>query len=177
MNGQLLQIAQIGHPILRKKARIVTDIQDPLIQQLISDLLSSLMDVNGVGMAAPQVYQSYRLFIVASHPNPRYPNAPLMDPTPIINQKIISHNREIVKDWEGCLSIPGIRGLIPRFTEITTTYTDQYGKQRKQKFTGFIARIFQHEYDHLNGILFLDRIKNNSEIISDKEYLKRISEK
>lgn len=177
MNGQLLQVAQIGNPILREKARMVTDIQSHRVQQLIDDLLATLMDVNGVGMAAPQIYESKRIFIVASHPNPRYPNAPLMEPTPVINPKIISHNNEVVKDWEGCLSIPSIRGLIPRFSEITVTYTDRTGASVKRRFTDFIARIFQHENDHLDGILFLDRVENNKEVISDKEYLKLISEK
>src|SRR3990167_11421221 len=113
----LLQVAQLGQPILRQKAQRVENIKATNIQQMIDDLLATVMDVNGVGISAPQVYQSYRIFIVASHPNPRYPNAPLMKPTPIINPKILSHNKEIKKDWEACLSIPGLRGLIARYTE------------------------------------------------------------
>lgn len=175
MNGQLLQVALIGNPILRQKAKPVADVKAPHIQSLIDDLLATVMDVNGVGISAPQVYLSQRIFIVASHPNPRYPKAPLMKPTPVINPKIISHNNHVKKDWEGCLSIPGIRGLIPRYTEITVTYTDRDEKIVKRTFTDFIVRIFQHENDHLDGILFLDRVENNTEIISDKEYLRLIT--
>jgi peptide deformylase len=128
------------------------------------------MDVNGVGISAPQVYESIRLFIVASHPNPRYPNAPVMEPTPMINPVIVSHSKKKVKDWEGCLSVPGIRGLIPRYAEITVEYFDRTGNKYKKTFENFIARIVQHENDHLNGIVFLDRVENTREIISDKEY-------
>lgn len=175
--GSLLQVAQLGHPVLRKKAKIVKNIADPTIQKLIDDLLETVIDVNGVGIAAPQVYQSYRIFIVASHPNPRYPKAPYMKPTAIINPKILWHSQDIVKDWEGCLSIPGIRGLIPRFTKIKVSYTDRNGKEETKTFSDFIARIFQHEYDHIEGVLFLDRVDDNKEIISDKEYLKFIAKK
>jgi peptide deformylase len=100
----LLQVAQLGHPILRQKAKPVTQVKSKTVQKLIDDLIATLMDVNGVGIAAPQVYQPIQLFIVASHPNPRYPNAPQMEPTPVINPKIISKSAEIKKDWEGCLA-------------------------------------------------------------------------
>ena len=173
----LLQVAQLGHPSLRQKAKPVKNIKDPKIQMLIDDLIATAMDVNGVGIAAPQVYESVRIFIVASHPNPRYPHAPHMEPTAMINPKILTHSKKKVKDWEGCLSIPGIRGLIPRYTEVTVAYTDRLDKKHKQTFTDFIARIIQHENDHLDGILFLDRVESNKELISDKEYQKIISQK
>lgn len=173
----LLQVAQLGHPSLRQKAKPVKNIQDPKIQILIDNLIATAMDVNGVGIAAPQVYESVRIFIVASHPNPRYPHAPHMEPTAIINPKIVSRSTKKAKDWEGCLSIPGIRGLIPRHTEVTVAYTDRLGKKHKQVFVDFIARIIQHENDHLDGILFLDRVESNKELISDKEYQKIISQK
>src|SRR4030042_7104049 len=88
---KLLQVAQLGHPILRRKAKAVKDIDDPEIQKLIDDMIFTVMDVDGVGMAAPQVYRSQRIFIMASHPNPRYPYAPLMPATAVINPKIESH--------------------------------------------------------------------------------------
>jgi len=166
----LLQVAQLGQPILRQKSKPVANIKDKKIQELIGDLLATVMDVNGVGIAAPQVYQPYRIFIVASHPNPRYPNAPEMEPTPMINPKLVSHNKVIKKDWEGCLSIPGIRGLIPRFTEIKVEYTDRNSKKQTASYTDFVARIFQHELDHLEGTVFLDRVENIKEIITEKEY-------
>lgn len=170
----LLQVAQLGAPILREKSKAVKNISDPHIQELIDDLLVTVNDVNGVGIAAPQVYQPHRIFIVASHPNPRYPNAPEMEPTPMINPKIISKSDEVKKDWEGCLSIPGIRGLVPRALDIEVEYTDRNGKKQKAAYSDFVARIFQHELDHLDGIVFLDRMDTTKDIMTDKEYLKLI---
>ncbi|MEO8893341.1 MAG: peptide deformylase, partial [Coleofasciculaceae cyanobacterium] len=118
--------------------------------------------------------QADRLFIVASRPNPRYPNAPLMAPTAMINPQIIAHSTEIVNGWEGCLSIPGIRGLVPRYQAIEVEYTTRNGKQNRQELTDFVARIFQHEYDHLEGIIFLDRVKHTQDLMTDQEYLQRI---
>ncbi len=173
----LLQVAQLGHPVLRKKSKAVENISDKKIQELIDDLVSTVMDVNGVGIAAPQVYQPFRIFIVASHPNPRYPNAPEMKPTPMINPVIMSSNGVKAKDWEGCLSIPGIRGLVPRFTQIEIEYTDRNGKKQKTQYSDFVARIFQHENDHLDGIMFLDRMETTKDIITDKEYQKIVAKK
>jgi peptide deformylase len=172
--ARLLQIAQLGHPILRKQASPVQNIQDVYIQELIDDLIATVLDVNGVGIAAPQVYESYQILIIASHPSPRYPNAPRMEPTAVINPRIISHSDEATKDWEGCLSIPGIRGLVPRYKSIKVEYTSRDGKKIKTEFTDFIARIFQHEYDHLNGIVFLDRLESTKDIVTEKEYQKSI---
>lgn len=171
----LLQIAQLGQPVLRQKAKIVTNVKNPDIQRLIDDLVATLMEAHGVGLSAPQVYQSLRVMIVASHPNPRYPQAPNMKPTAIINPKIISHSSQTKKDWEGCLSIPGIRGLIPRYTKISVSYVDRFGKKKQKNYTDFIARIFQHELDHLDGIVFLDRLETNKDIISEKEYQRLVS--
>lgn len=175
--AQFLQIAQLGNAVLRKTAEPVTDIQAPEIQELIEDMLATVVESNGVGLAAPQVYQSKRIIIVASHPNARYPNAPLMAPTAMINPEIISHSEETFKDWEGCLSIPGIRGLVPRWKKIIVNYLNRNGDQTTAEFEDFAAKIFQHEIDHLDGIMFLDKMENNKEIISDKEYLKLIGSK
>jgi peptide deformylase len=170
----LLQALQLGNPKLRQIAKPVKNVTDPKIQTLINDLTTTLMEINGVGMAAPQVGESIQLFIVASHPNPRYPHAPNMEPTPVINPKIISKSKTTNKDYEGCLSIPGMRALVPRSTEILVEFTDRSGKKIKRIYTDFIARIFQHEYDHLQGLVFLDRIESTRDIITDQEYLKLI---
>ncbi len=175
--GTLLQIAQLGHPVLRKKANKVKSLDDIEVQQLIDDLIATVKESNGVGIAAPQVYQSIRLFIVASYPNVRYPNAPKMKPTAIINPEIIFKSKEVKKDWEGCLSIPGIRGLVSRHLEIKVKYTTRDGKQIVKEFNDFIARIFQHEYDHLEGVMFLDRMDSMKEIITEKEFQKLLSKK
>ena len=172
MVAEILTIIELGNPVLRQKASLVENIQDERIQKLIDDLTLKVTKANGVGIAAPQVAQTSRLFIVASRPNPRYPNAPEMEPTAIINPRILGHSTETVKGWEGCLSIPGIRGLVPRSQAVEVEYTDRHGKSQKQEFTDFVARIFQHEYDHLDGIVFLDRLESNFDLITEQEYQK-----
>jgi peptide deformylase len=97
-----------------------------------------------------------------------------MEPTAMINPKIIAHSTEIVKGWEGCLSIPGIRGFVPRSQAIEVEYTDRNGKLQKQEFTDFVARIFQHEYDHLDGIVFLDKLESTLDIMTEKVYQKTV---
>jgi peptide deformylase len=97
-----------------------------------------------------------------------------MQPTAMINPRIIAHSSEMVKGWEGCLSVPGIRGLVPRYQTIEVEYRDRYGNLQKQELTDFIARIFQHEYDHLEGLVFLDRVENNHDLISEEEYQKSV---
>ncbi|AFY59224.1 N-formylmethionyl-tRNA deformylase [Rivularia sp. PCC 7116] len=165
-----LSIIELGNPILRRKAEPVNNIQEQSIQKLIDDLLETVVDANGVGIAAPQVAQSYRVFIVASRPNLRYPNAPLMEPTAMINPRIIDCSDEMVKGWEGCLSIPGIRGLVPRHRSIKVAYTDRDGNLIHQELTEFVARIFQHEYDHFEGLVFLDRVESTLDIATEQEY-------
>ncbi|MGD1911054.1 MAG: peptide deformylase [Rivularia sp. (in: cyanobacteria)] len=169
-----LSIIQLGNPILRQKAEFVEDIHDLPIQQLIDDLLVTVADANGVGIAAPQVAVGYRIFIVASRPNLRYPHAPFMEPTAMINPRIIDFSDEMLKDWEGCLSVPGIRGLVPRYRSIEVEYTDRNGNLQQQEFTDFVARIFQHEYDHFEGLVFLDRVESTVDIYTEQEYQKLI---
>lgn len=171
---QSLPVAQLGNSILRQQAQPVDNLGDQSLQKLIDDLIATAIESNGVGIAAPQVSQSYRLFIVASRPNLRYPHAPTMEPTAMINPRIISHGSKIVKDWEGCLCIPGIRGLVPRYQAIEVEYTDRDGQKHQQELTDFVARIFQHEYDHLDGLIFLDRLESTRDIITEQEYLKLI---
>jgi peptide deformylase len=166
----LRQIALLGHPVLRASASPVPlPAWDP-IRTLVDDMLATLRDANGVGIAAPQVYESATIFIVASRPNPRYPDAPLMEPETVINPAIIERSSEIEKGWEGCLSIPGIRGNVPRHSWIRARYQTLNGDEIERDFTGFVARIFQHEDDHLRGIVFLDRLESTRDVISEKEY-------
>lgn len=172
---QLLEIAKLGNPILRQIALPVSDITDATFQSLIDSLIETAVSANGVGIAAPQVSQSHRLFIVASRPNPRYPDAPLMEATATINPKIVAHSDEIVKGWEGCLSVPGIRGLVPRYRAIAVEYSDRDGNLQHRELTDFVARIFQHELDHLNGILFIDRVESDRDLVTEEEYQRLIS--
>ncbi|MGF1588980.1 MAG: peptide deformylase [Pleurocapsa sp.] len=172
---KLPAIAQIGDPILRSKAKPVNKTFNPTIIELIDSLIATATANSGVGIAAPQISQSYRLFIVASHPNPRYPQAPTMPPTAMINPRILSHGEQVVKDWEGCLSVPNLRGLIPRYHEIEVEYTTRQGEISQQILTDFIARIFQHELDHLDGIIFTDRITDPADLYTEAEYRQLIS--
>jgi peptide deformylase len=169
----LRQIAQLGHPVLRAPVEPVAVPVADEIRSLAADMLLTLRDANGVGIAAPQVYESKAIFIVASRPNPRYPTAPLMDPEVVINPEILERSTEIIKDWEGCLSIPGIRGEVPRHREIKVRYQSIEGQLIERQFSDFVARIFQHEDDHLHGIVFLDRLESTRDVITEKEYQKR----
>lgn len=171
---EILEVVQLGNPLLRAPAQVIKNIHAERIQKLIDDLMATVGQANGVGIAAPQVAQSERLFIVASRPNLRYPHAPKMEPTAMINPHILAHSSEVEKGWEGCLSIPGIRGNVPRYRAIEIEYTDRNGKLQKQELTDFVARIFQHEYDHLDGIVFLDRLESTQDIITEQEYQKQI---
>ncbi|QZZ19021.1 peptide deformylase [Leptothermofonsia sichuanensis E412] len=168
--AEILSVIELGNSILRQRSRPVGDLHHRRIQTLVDNLMATLSNTNGVGIAAPQVAQSERLFIVASRPNPRYPNAPEMEPTVMINPRILAHSEQVVKGWEGCLSVPGIRGLVPRYQAIEVEYIGRDGSQHRQELTDFVARIFQHELDHLNGIVFLDRVESTLDLISEKEF-------
>ena len=174
--SEILELIELGNPILREKAREVSDPADDQIQKLIDDMLVTVVDANGVGLSAPQVDSSLRIFVMASYPNPRYPDAPEIDPYEVINPEIIAKSEEMEEDWEGCLSIPGIRGRVSRHKEIEVKYIDRYGKEKTEILNDFLARIFQHEFDHLEGIVFLDRLESNMDIITDKEYMKLFEE-
>ncbi len=159
---------------MRRQSQVVENIQDDRIQKLIDNLIATVKQANGVGIAAPQAAQCDRLFIVASRPNLRYPHAPQMEPTAMINPRIIASSTETAKDWEGCLSVPGIRGLVPRSRAIEIEYTSRDGKLYRQELTDFVARIFQHESDHLDGIIFLDRVESTQELMTEDEYQKQV---
>src|SRR5215831_18104909 len=130
----LRQIAQLGHPVLRTPAGPVRLPASDPVRTLIADMLATLEDASGVGIAAPQVYEPAALFIVASRPNPRYPTAPLMEPEVVINPEILERSDELVKDWEGCLSIPGLRGLVPRHRRIRARYQTIEGRTIEREF-------------------------------------------
>ena len=105
----------------------------------------------------------------------RYPNAPELGPVAIVNPEITYFSEEKVKDWEGCVSIPGIRGLVPRHKTIKVKYQTRDGEEVENEFSDFIARIFQHELDHLDGTVFLDRMESSLEIVTEKEYQRLIT--
>ena len=169
-----LPILKLGDPRLRQIAQPVEQIDDRL-QLLIDTLIWTAEKTNGVGIAAPQVGSDLRLFIVASRPNLRYPHAPLMAPTAMINPRMITHSEEQIMGWEGCLSVPDQRAQVERYREIEVEYCDRAGVLRKQILTDFVARIFQHESDHLEGTVFVDHVADRTMIISEADYLAQLT--
>jgi peptide deformylase len=169
---QPCEIAQLGAKVLRQQSKIVENASSPDIRQIIKDMQTTLAATQGVGIAAPQISQLKRIIVVASKPTTRYPNAPLMTPTVMINPVFEALSNEVEKDWEGCLSIPGIRALVPRFKAIQVQFTDVEGNPVEQKLENFVARVFQHEADHLDGKVYLDRVESPADIISESEYFK-----
>jgi len=170
--SQVREIAQLGADVLRLQAKEVQDIHSAEIQALVADMFTTLADTNGVGIAAPQISASWRMMIIASRPSERYPHAPDMEPVLMINPGFEALGEARKKDWEGCLSIPGIRAKVPRFSKIRVNYTNVEGQLVTQDLEGFIARVFQHEYDHLDGLVYLDRVESNRDIISEQEFAK-----
>jgi peptide deformylase len=170
------EIAQLGAKVLRQTAEAVEDVYADEILQIIDALQSVLAGTQGVGIAAPQIGISKRIIIVASRPTVRYPHAPKMAPTVMINPSFQALSAQKEKDWEGCLSIPGVRARVSRYTEIMIHYTDQQGVIDELILDGFVARVFQHELDHLDGRVYLDRVEDNRDIIAESEYLKLIAE-
>ena len=173
-NQDSTTIAQVGNPILRLRAKNVTDIHSDQCQQLIKEMMAAVSKAGGVGIAAPQIHHSQRIFIMCSKPNARYPDAPLMKPTAIINPEILAASTEKEKGWEGCLSVPSMRGFVPRHQKITVRYSDQQGNVQEKELEGFIARIFQHELDHLDGLTFIDRLESTKDLISESEWYKQL---
>jgi peptide deformylase len=165
----ILKVARMGHPVLRARARAVEPsmIHSPEFQRLIDDMFETMKEYQGVGLAAPQVHQSVRLFVCgfapAPHPDDEEDDhavaeedrVPLMA---LINPEITPVGREVVEDWEGCLSIPDIRGRVPRARQIGVRAYDRTGKRLELRAGGFTARVIQHETDHLDGTLFFDRM-------------------
>ena len=170
--AKIREIAQLGAPVLREIAEHITDYTDAALQELMQDMQLTLEHSGGVGLAAPQVFTQQRMVIVASRPTPRYPYAPEMAPTLMLNPQFTALSEAQHKDWEGCLSIPGIRALVPRYLDIAVSYYDVHGSMQQVAMHGFVARVFQHEFDHLQGMVFLDRVETNRDIVTEQEFLK-----
>lgn len=168
------QLLELGHPHLRRQAQPVQNIQSLATQQLIDDLLDFVEQVGGMGIAAPQVDVPVQIVILSSKPNTRYPHAPLMPKTVVINPEILARSDEQEPGWEGCLSVPGLRGLVPRSNRIQVRYVNREGKQVETEYEGFIARVFQHECDHLHGLLFTDRVASPLDLMSEREWQRQI---
>ncbi len=156
----ILPVAQRGEAILKLIAMPVTEVEfsSTWLLELSNAMHSTMLERNGVGIAAPQVYVSKRVIIVASRQNPRYPDAPEMEAIVMVNPEIIQKSTKTVLGEEGCLSIPNERGEVARAEYITVKFQTLTGEEIFQEFNGFPARIVQHEVDHLDGVLFVERV-------------------
>jgi len=153
-------VLRMGEPLLFAQAEPVTAFDTPELHALIQDMQDTMESMNGAGIAAPQIDVSLRVVIFGVGSNPRYPDAEQVPYTVLINPVLTPVGEEMEDGWEGCLSVPGMRGVVPRFTRLHYTGFDQFGQTIDRLVSGFHARVVQHECDHLNGILYPMRIQD-----------------
>lgn len=154
-------ILKMGDPRLWRTAQPVTAFNTPVLHQLVTDLHDTMQAANGAGLAAPQIGVHLQVVVFGSHlPNPRYPDRPLVPPTVLINPVITPLDAAQAEDWEGCLSVPGLRGRVPRWSRIRYTGMDVLGQPIERIAEGFHARVVQHECDHLIGTLYPQRMSD-----------------
>ena len=151
----ILKIAKLGHPVLLKKTNEISNLNDIDLKKIIYDMSETMIDANGIGLAAPQVHLSHRLFI---YRNPDIEEEEKIKVSVLINPKIENISNETEDDWEGCLSIPGMSGLVRRSKKIKYSAIDLKGEKVSGEVEGLHARVIQHEFDHLNGILYTSRL-------------------
>jgi len=156
------EVLRMGHPVLREKAKAVENVGTPELRALVADMKDTMAAKNGAGLAAPQIGVGQRVVIFGVDHNPRYPDAEPVPFTVLVNPKIVMLTRDVESDWEGCLSVPGMRGVVPRYTKLRYTGTDEDGNPIERVAEGFHARVVQHECDHLDGILYPQRMTDMS---------------
>jgi peptide deformylase len=164
----ILKVARMGHPVLRERARPLdkSDIRNAAIQKLIDDMIDTMHEYHGVGLAAPQVHEGLRLFVAMLDEDPGAKSEAAV----IINPEISATGAATEEGWEGCLSIPDIRGMVPRYTDIRLKALDRTGRSIELPLKDFPARVAQHETDHLDGVLFFDRMKSFGTLTFLDEY-------
>ena len=157
------EILKMGDPRLLRVAKPVTEFDTPQLHRLVADMFDTMKAANGAGLAAPQIGVDLQLVIFGTDtPNPRYPDAPPIPRTILLNPVITPLSQEEEQGWEGCLSVPGMRGVVPRWKAIRYTGFDPYGKPIDRTADGFHARVVQHEVDHLLGKLYPMRVRDFS---------------
>jgi peptide deformylase len=158
----ILKVARLGHPVLRQQAERVApaDIQSAEVQRLIEDMIETMHEYDGAGLAANQVHVPRQIAVIEVAKNPRYPEAPEIPLTVVINPVVTPTTEEMEEGWEGCLSVPDMRGVVPRYMAVRLECLDRYGKPVDLVAKDFFARVIQHETDHLNGIVYVDRIRD-----------------
>lgn len=160
----ILKVARLGHPVLRKMTSrlALREIQSAEFQKFIDDMIATMKEYDGVGLAADQVHESKQIAVLQVDANPRYPDKPNVPLTILINPTVEPMTEEMEEDWEGCLSIPDIRGKVPRYKSVRVQAWDRNGKELQFVANDFHARVIQHEWDHLNGKVYLDRMRDLS---------------
>ena len=151
-------VLRMGHPLLRQVARPVEHFGTPVLRELVGDMDDTMRALDGAGIAAPQVGESLRVVIFEVAANPRYPRAEAVPYTVLVNPTLEPLDTEQEEGWEGCLSVPGLRGLVPRYRRLRYRGFDLDGRTIDRTVSGFHARVVQHEVDHLDGILYPMRI-------------------
>jgi peptide deformylase len=164
----ILKVARMGHPVLRERAKALdkSALRQPLVQKLIDDMIDTMHEYHGVGLAAPQIHEGVRLFVGLLDDEP----GPDSEAIALINPEIVPQSETKQEGWEGCLSIPDIRGMVPRYTDILVKALDRDGKAIELRLKNFAARIAQHETDHLDGVLFFDRMTSMQSLTYLEEY-------
>src|SRR5437016_537005 len=162
----ILKVARLGHPVLRQVAKPVPrdEIGSPEIQRFIDDLIETMREYDGAGLAANQVHTLKQICVIEVLGNPRYPEAPHVPLTVVINPVVTPLTEEIEEGWEGCLSVPDMRGRVPRFTAVRLECCDRLGDKVDLIAKDFFARVIQHETDHLKGIVYVDRMRDLSSL-------------
>jgi peptide deformylase len=168
----LLKVARMGHPVLRAPAREIerAELKQAAMQRLIDDMIDTMHEYHGVGLAAPQVHEGLRIFVAAIAPMDEEPLSPDVEPMVFVNPVVTPLSSDVVDDWEGCLSIPDLRGRVPRARAIVVSAMDRHGGKVEIASRDFPARVIQHETDHLDGVLFLDRMRSFESLSFLEEY-------
>ena len=164
----ILKVAQMGNPVLRQAARPLDTsvLRRPAVQKFIDDMIETMHEYHGVGLAAPQVHESLRLFVAMLDDEPEE----LGDAVVVVNPEIVAGSAGTEEGWEGCLSVPDIRGMVPRHVDITLRSLDRHGEPQELRLRQFPARVAQHEADHLDGVLFFDRMRSMETLTYLEEY-------
>jgi peptide deformylase len=168
----ILKVARMGHPVLRAKARPLekAELKSAVVQKLIDDMIDTMVEYHGVGLAAPQVHEGLRIFVASLDVEDDEKRGPDPEPIALINPEITVVGSDVVEDWEGCLSIPDVRGRVPRAREIRLRALDRNGGRLELRAHDFPARVMQHETDHLDGVLFFDRMRSFESLTFLDEY-------
>jgi peptide deformylase len=158
----ILKVSRLGHPVLRRVTENIStqELQAPEMQKFIDDMIETMKEYDGVGLAADQVHESKQVAVLEVTDNPRYPDKAKVPLTVLVNPQITPLSDEMEEDWEGCLSIPDLRGRVPRYKTIQVQAIDRNGTLLDFVANGFHARVIQHEFDHLNGKVYLDRMRD-----------------